>query len=157
MVEFALVLFPLVLIIGGIIQLGIAVSNWHSLNLIADQSARAAAANRWPGCTDTMTTCVQNPACNAANLNNRSLVNYIRCELEDSGVGSAATVVICRPVNSEIGSPVTVRISTRKNFLSVLETFAGGNVVEWLGVDIEGEATMAMSRPPSKYSAVSSC
>jgi Flp pilus assembly protein TadG len=152
MVEFALVLLPLLIVIGGVIQLGIAISNWHSLNLIADQSARAAAANRWPDCTDTMTVCVQNPACNAGNLAGRSLVNYIRCELDEAGAGSA-TIVVCRPAGDEVGSPVTVRITTRRSFLSVLDP----NLVAWLGVNLRGEATMAMTRAPTKYPAVSTC
>ena len=61
MVEFVLVLFPLLVLVGGVIQLGIGIANWHDLNRIANEGARFAATNEWPGCAASQQTCTANP------------------------------------------------------------------------------------------------
>ena len=48
MVEFALVLFPLLIIVAGIIQFGIGLNYWLDMQRIANQGARWAAVNNWP-------------------------------------------------------------------------------------------------------------
>ena len=47
MVEFALILFPLLIIVAGIIQFGIALNYWLDMQRIANQGARWAAVNCW--------------------------------------------------------------------------------------------------------------
>ena len=159
LVEFALILFPLVLIVGGVIQLGIAIANWHDVNRVAYEGARYAASNEWPGCPSSEPTCTANPACDAtpkSALNQRSLINYLRCEAEDAGVPTPVTVVICQPAGTGVGQPVTVKISGRRsNFLSIDQ--AGLNQIEWLGVTVRGEATMRVFRPFPKYTAAAGC
>ena len=48
MVEFALILFPLLILVAGIIQFGIALNYWLDMQRIANQGARWAAVNNWP-------------------------------------------------------------------------------------------------------------
>ena len=58
MVEFALVLFPLLLLVAGIIQFGIALNYWLDMQRIANQGARWAAVNNWPpDCPRGSTSC----------------------------------------------------------------------------------------------------
>ena len=53
MVEFALILFPLLILVVGIIQFGIALNYWLDMNRLANQGARWAAVNGWPNCPRT--------------------------------------------------------------------------------------------------------
>lgn len=55
MVEFALILFPLLLLISGIIQFGIAINFWLDQQRLAAAGARVAAVNcAQPWCTPTL-------------------------------------------------------------------------------------------------------
>jgi len=47
-VEFALILFPLLILVGGIIYFGIGLHYWLDAQRIANQGARWAAVNNWP-------------------------------------------------------------------------------------------------------------
>lgn len=152
MVEFVLVLFPLVVLVGGIIQLGIGIANWHDLNRIANEGARFAATDAWPGCAASQLTCTQDPVdCQpppATDPDGRSLVNYLRCEAEDAGVGLTTDPVICNPEGTGSGEPVKVKLTSRINFLSLDQS---GDKIHWAGVTLRGEATMRASSPPTKY------
>ena len=157
MVEFVLVLFPLIVLVGGVIQLGIGVANWHDLNRIANEGARFAAVNEWPDCPSSAATCTGNPQCNnTAALPGRSLVNYLRCEAQEAGFSaSAVCVAISQPNGAFAGEPVTVKLRSRINFLSL--DILDLNKVKWMGVDVRGEATMRASEAPTKYAAVGTC
>ena len=48
MVEFALILFPLLIVVTGIIQFGIGLNYWLDMNRVANQGARWATVNNWP-------------------------------------------------------------------------------------------------------------
>ena len=48
MVEFALILFPLLMVVAGIIYFGIGLNYWLDMNRVANQGARQAAVNNWP-------------------------------------------------------------------------------------------------------------
>ena len=50
MVEFALILLPLLILVAGIIQFGIGLNYWLDMQRIANQGARWAVVNNWPGC-----------------------------------------------------------------------------------------------------------
>ena len=149
LVEFVLMLFPLVVFVGGVIQLGIGIANWHDLNRIANEGARYAAINEWPNCTSGNQPCTLDPACDAppAALVGRSLSNYLRCEAVDAGLPTGVTVTICRPgTTAAIGDPVTVELDYPMSFLSL-----NGNAekIRWLGVHLHGEATMRIEQTPS--------
>ena len=151
MVEFALVLLPLLVFVGGIIQLGIGIANWHDLNRIANEGARYAAINEWPNCPMGLQPCTGNPTCHPANpasLNGRSLANYLRCEAVDAGLPAGVTLVICRPLATAApGDPIRVKLAYRVNFLN----HDSGDVrkVSWFGVTLRGDATMRIERTPS--------
>ena len=49
-VEFALILIPLLILVVGIIQFGIGLNFWLDEQRIANQGARFAVVNAWPGC-----------------------------------------------------------------------------------------------------------
>ena len=53
MVEFGLILFPLLLLVAGIIQFGIALNYWLDEQRLANQGARWAVVNSYPGCPST--------------------------------------------------------------------------------------------------------
>ena len=159
LVEFVLVLFPLVILVGGVIQLGIGIANWHDLNRIANEGARFAATNAWPGCAASQLTCTLDPLdCQPPPPTDpvgRSLDNYLRCEARDAGVHLTMDPVICNPAGAGVGEPVTVKLTSRINFLSLEQ----GNPstpnkmrhAQWAGVTLDGEATMRASAPPTKY------
>lgn len=148
LVEFALILLPLLLFVGGVIQLGIGIANWHDLNRIANQGARFAAINEWPDCPSGAQPCTANPPCNAANLTGRSLVNYLKCEAVDAGMPGLMDVAVCRPgATATIGDPVTVRLRANLNFLSLDGN--NRNKASWLGITLRGQATMRLERTPT--------
>ena len=74
-VEFALILFPLLLIVAGIIQFGIGLNFWLDEQRIANQGARWAVVNAWPGCDRTAPagSCTAAPACASAPCQTRRL------------------------------------------------------------------------------------
>jgi hypothetical protein len=152
MVEFALVLVPLIIFVGGAIQLGIGIANWHDLNRIANEGARYAAINEWPNCPPVAQPCTSNPtlpggAPNCTTATGWSLAHFLRCEATDAGLRGVVPL-ICRPGSTAtIGDPITVRLTRRINFLS-----SASQRVTRLGVTLRGEATMRLERTPS-YSA----
>lgn len=144
MVEFLLILFPLVLFVGGVIQLGIGISDWQNVNRIANEGARWAATNDWPNCTEAPAVCKSDATCDD------SLGDYLRCQVTNAGLAPGTVqVVICQPAGAtpEVGEPVTVRLRSRVNFLSGDET--DPRVIEWLGITIRGQATMRLETRPT--------
>ena len=106
MVEFALILFPLLLLVVGIIQFGIALNYWLDMQRIANQGARWAAVNNWP------------PDCPAGSAvgdcdgsPNPALQESLVDEAITTGLQSSVTVEICYPdgVDSQ-GHPVRVTL-----------------------------------------------
>jgi hypothetical protein len=157
MVEFVLVLLPLIIFVGGVIQLGIGIANWHDLNRIANEGARFAAVEEWPGCpaqTGTPTVCNGNPVCHPFDpddLDGRSLQNFLRCELIDAGLPTGVAVKICQPASATgvIGDPVTVKLESHVNFLGLDGN--DRNKASWLGVTLRSQATMRLEVNPTKY------
>ena len=52
MVEFALILFPLLILVVGIIQFGIGLNYWLDMNRLANQGARWAVVNAYRAARD---------------------------------------------------------------------------------------------------------
>ena len=137
MVEFALILFPLLLIVAGIIQFGIALNYWLDMQRIANQGARWAAVN----CTRSATTppCVQpvqpelcrRPCAHQALAERAEAIGLCRDLVPvrigtqgRSGEGLAHDAVHRRPASSESGQ-----------------------------LDLGAEATMRMEWTPTAFSA----
>jgi hypothetical protein len=59
-VEFALILLPFLLLVGGIVYFGIALNYWLDTQRLANEGARWAVVNEYPGCprTGPPTPCV---------------------------------------------------------------------------------------------------
>ena len=136
MVEFALILFPLLLIVAGIIQFGIALNYWLDMQRIANQGARWAAVNNWPpDCPDgsAVGDCDGDP--------NPTLQTTLRNAALTSGLQSSVQVEICYPDGVDAqGHPVRVRLQSPFDLLPIL------GVVE---LDLRADATMRLEQQPT--------
>ena len=123
MVEFALILFPLLLLVVGIIQFGIALNYWLDMQRIANQGARWAAVNNWPpDCQRSATTCTNTPPCDSLTRASTTLQNTLECQILTTGLQQAADVKICYPNagDKDTGNPVKVRIEAPFTFVPIL-------------------------------------
>ena len=119
MVEFALILFPLLILVGGIIHFGIGLNYWLDMNRVANQGARWAVVNNWPGCerTDIAGSCTSAPSCTTpiSTSTNQSLINYLQCQAVSKGLRDSVLVDVCYPNDGittndgTIGSPIRSR------------------------------------------------
>jgi hypothetical protein len=154
MVEFALILFPLLILVAGIIQFGIGLNFWLDSNRIANQGARQAVVNHWPGCDRTVvgvcTVATWYPSCAGAPPAQTSLVTYLRCQTISQGLRDSAVVSVCWPDdgdatnNGKAGSPVRVRVESNFDFVPILQ----------LGtITLRGDATMRLEQDATHISA----
>ena len=116
--EFALILFPLLLLVTGIIWFGIGLSYWLDMQRVANQGARWAAVNNWPpDCPrgSSVGDCDGTP--------NPMLQETIRDEMLTKGLQSASTVQICFPDSGDKtpGSPVKVHIEAPFKLVPILD------------------------------------
>jgi len=126
-VEFALILFPLLLLVAGIIQFGIGLNFWLDEQRIANQGARWAVVNAWPGCNRTAAagSCTATPAC-GPSMSNTTLDNYLKCQAISQGLRDSVTVTVCYPDDGNIGndgttgSPVRVVLDAPFTFVPLL-------------------------------------
>ena len=140
MVEFALILFPLLVLVGGIIWFGIGLNYWLDMQRIANQGARWAAVNCGQGAT---TPSGFNP-CDPA------LDDTLRDEALSDGLQNSVCVEISFPSGGtpKVGDPVMVRLESPFTFLPILGI---GTIT--LGAD----ATMRLEQSPDDYSATPAC
>ena len=121
MVEFALILFPLLILVTGIIQFGIGLNYWLDMQRVANQGARFAAVNNWPpDCPrgSAVGTCGSWPGTPA-----KTLQQYIIDAAVADGLQRSVSVEICYPNadSQKIGDPVKVRLKTPFTFVPILE------------------------------------
>ena len=138
LVEFALILPLFLMIVVGIIQFGVGLNFWLDMQRIANQGARWAVVNEYPGCPRSG----PNTPCTP------SLQQY----LAESEVarGENLNVHICFPSGGTVGNPVRVKITQPLNFLSVVTFFTPGS---GLNIDLTAEATMRLEQAPGRYTA----
>ena len=145
MVEFALILFPLLILVAGIIQFGIGLNFWLDENRIANQGARWAVVNSWPGCSRTAPadSCNTTPACGTSNANT-SLANYLKCQAISQGLRSSVVVSVCYPDDGDastvigaVGTPVRVRLEAPFTFVPILNIGT---------ITLRGTATMRLEQ-----------
>jgi TadE-like protein len=113
MVEFALILFPLLLLVGGIIYFGIGLNYWLDMQRVANQGARWAAVNNWPpDCPKGSTSC--------ASPN--TLQETLERQIQTDGLRSAATVEVCFPESGlkTQGAPVKVHLEAPFTFVPIV-------------------------------------
>ena len=146
MVEFALILFPLLILVAGIIQFGIGLNFWLDQQRIANQGARWAVVNTWPGCPRNAT------ACGTPN----TLQEYLHNQALSQGLSNSVTVNVCYPDDGDtqtpaeaVGTPVQVRLAAPFEFLPILG----------LGtITLRADATMRLEQDPTHITGeLSSC
>jgi Flp pilus assembly protein TadG len=150
-VEFALILFPLLMIVSGIIYFGIGLNYWLDMNRIANQGARWAVVNNWaPECLRTDTTCTTTPACTAAPRTRVKLQDTLKCMAISRGLQNGVVVDICYPnTTNNAGDPVRVRLRQPYKFF----------FLDSVGITLTAKATMRLEQPPtmSKITADGAC
>ena len=128
--EFALILLPLLLLVVGIIQFGIALNFWLDEQRIANQGARWAIVNAWPGCARTAPAGSCNDAtvaCTANPPTNTTLEKYLECQAISQGLRDSVNATICYPDDGDagndgkVGSPVRVTVETPFSFVPIME------------------------------------
>jgi Flp pilus assembly protein TadG len=127
--EFALVLIPLLALVGGIIYFGIGLNYWLDMNRVANQGARWAAVNNWPPqCPRGSTVCTSSSpstACSAVNAGGSKamLQDVLRCAARNN-----PSVAICYPGKDPLGvgsagplrgDPVKVKLTAPYTFFFI--------------------------------------
>lgn len=147
MVEFALILFPLLLIVVGVIQFGIALNYWLDMQRIANQGARWAAVN----CGQSAIT---PPAYNPCNP---SLEETLRQQALTEGLQDGVCVEISFPSQTagppvysgeNVGDPVRVELRTDFDLLPILGVGS---------LNLGADATMRIEQSPDDYTATPAC
>jgi Flp pilus assembly protein TadG len=141
MVEFALILLPLLTIVAGIIYFGIGLNYWLDMNRIANQGARWAVVNNWPSeCLRTDATCTQQPACAGVARTRVKLQNTLKCMATTTGLQQGVRVDICYPAGTNnAGDPVRVRLQQPYKFF----------FLDSIGITLTAKATMRLEQPAS--------
>jgi hypothetical protein len=116
MVEFALILFPLLILVGGIIWFGIGLNYWLDMQRIANQGARWAAVNNWPP------DCPRGSAVGDCDGSpNPTLQETLKNQVLTAGLKSAVTVEVCYPSTTKLaGDPVKVHLEAPFTFVPIL-------------------------------------
>jgi Flp pilus assembly protein TadG len=141
MVEFALILFPLLMLVAGIIYFGIGLNYWLDMNRIANQGARWAVVNNWPPeCLRTDATCTTQPACTSGTRTKVKLQNVLKCMAITEGLQQGVSVDICYPAGTNnAGDPVRVRLRQPFSFF----------FMDSVGITLTAKATMRLEQPAS--------
>ncbi len=142
MVEFVLISPLILLLVGGIIQLGLAINYWMDMQRIANQGARWAVVARYPlpdgtTCTSSSTSCTP----------------LLQDVLASQARSLDPTVSICFPNSTSgvgtVGEPVQIRLSSDFSFIPKI-----GIATLPLGADAE----MRIEQPPGTvYDATGDC
>jgi hypothetical protein len=135
LVEFALIAPLFLLIVVGIIQFGVALNYWLDLNRIANQGARWAVVNKYPGCAGT-------PPC--------SPTLEVHMEMQHQSEGNENDVFICfedvapgvvpSSAAALVGTPITVTATDEYQFQAI---------VHQPSLTLKGKATMRIEQPPT--------
>jgi len=131
-VEFALILLPLLLIVTGIIQFGIALNYWLDLQRVANQGARWAVVNAYPDCPRTGPNVPCSP----------TLQEYIACQPIPGPLNPSVAITFPSGAAPEGGDPVKVEVGTSFDLLPIL------GIGE---IGLTGDATMRLEQTPGRY------
>ena len=140
MVEFALILIPLLILVVGIIQFGIGLNYWLDLNRLSNQGARWAVVNAYPGCTDASSnnTVV---ACGGGPTN--TLQHYIACQRLPGALKPTVNITFPNGA-STFGNPVKVEVTTPYRLRAIMK----------LGtITLAARTTMRIERNAVRYAA----
>ena len=136
LVEFALIAPLLFLLLFGIIDFGRALNYYNQVTQLAGQGARAAVVNRMPDGTAITS---------GSALQNQLATQYVAQPELKSGI----VVCIVGPVPTNVGDPVTVKVSYRFKFLPLIG-LAGSALG---GLNLSATETQRAEVVPPSYAA----
>jgi TadE-like protein len=115
MVEFVLIAPLLFIVVGGIVQMALALNYWLDMQRIANQGARWAVVARYPVDEPPYA-----PMCTGSNAPCApTLPDALAAQAQSSGLDP--DVAICFPSDaSGVGEPVQVRLETDFTFVPIL-------------------------------------
>ena len=150
-VEFALILIPLLIIVVGILQFGIALNFWLDEQRIANQGARLAVVNSWPGCPRGEPVPLTGANCTGQN----TLQAYVGRQALSQGLKGSLSIDICYPddgdpstVVGSVGTPIRVDLDAPYYFRAIMK----------LGkLNLHGRATMRLEQDASHLTGVAAC
>ena len=137
LVELALIAPLFLLLVVGIIQFGVGLTYWHDLQRLANEGARWAVVNAYPGCPSTGPDAPCNP----------TLQDFLEREPVSGALDPSVEVCFeeeTGPAGAGIGDPVTVRLTSRFELLPIVGI---GHL------DLSAVATMRIEEPPTRYAA----
>jgi Flp pilus assembly protein TadG len=140
LVEFALVLTPLLLIIFGFLQFGIALNAKIDATHLTAEGARYIAVNQNPGLSESPATSMQN------YIRGRANTDYLK----------GATVCIEYPTNpatstsGKVGDPVRVTMARTYSIVPIVGNQLVPNIAS---LNVTGETTMRLEALPTKVTA----
>jgi hypothetical protein len=139
--EFALILFPLLILVTGIIWVGIGLNYWLDMQRVANQGARWAAVNNWPpDCPVGAQSCASPD----------TLQESLRRMAIAGGLERSVVVSVCYPSGTDDpGEPVRVVLSTPFELVPILGIGT---------IQLRADATMRLEQDPTLITgAVSPC
>jgi TadE-like protein len=150
-VEFALILIPLLILVVGVIQFGIALNFWIDEQRIANQGARFAVVNSWPGCPRSEPVPLGGANCTGTN----TLQAYLGRQAASLGLKNSVLVNVCYPDDGDpttqvgtVGTPVRVTLDAPYRFRAVMQ----------LGtLNLSGKATMRLEQDATHLTGVAAC
>lgn len=143
LIEFALVLIPLLLLTVGFLQFGLAMNAKIDATHLTAEGARYVVVNQNPGLTEP-------------GLSPKTMQNYIRSRGDTDALRQEAVVCISYPTNSEtstsgtVGDPVKVTLTYDHDMLPGV-----GNLLDppKTTLNVRSEATMRLEALPVKVPA----
>ncbi len=120
MVEFVLIAPLLFLLVGGIVQMALALNYWLDMQRIANQGARWAVVARYPLPDGTM--CTRDTPCTAPE---DQLPSVLRDEAQSDGLRPDVCISFPHPDGGEglggnVGEPVRIRLESNFTFVPIL-------------------------------------
>lgn len=150
--EFALIMFPLLMLVAGIIQFGIGLNYWLDMQRIANQGARWAVVNSWPGCPRNE----PGPPFTGSNCTGTSTLQaYLHDQALTQGLEQSVSVDVCweddgdaATLDGNRGSPVKVRLETPFDFVPIVGVGT---------ITLGAEATMRLERDATHITGAAPC
>jgi len=150
-VEFALILIPLLILVVGVIQFGIALNFWIDEQRIANQGARFAVVNSWPGCPRSEPVPLVGANCTGTN----TLQAYLGKQAVSQGLKGSMSINVCYPDDGDpttsvgtVGTPVRVSLDSPYQFRAIMK----------LGtLNLSGRATMRLEQDATHLTGVAAC
>jgi len=161
LVEFVLLLPIFLMLVFGMIEFGRAFNYWIDMTHLANEGARYAAVNRWPGCPSNDLSACTAPA---------QLREYIQQRANTEGLGNRLTfkpvpdgtspnaldaggdsIVICFPEGGTPEPGEAVRVVVRTTYeIGVVNGLLGALGLKEVGtIDLTGAATIRLERAPT--------